>query len=52
MCAIRGRHLNKDECITTMCGVYKLSCQEKEEIKTSSKGDHSVGNKRPQRTTR
>ena len=52
MCAVFERHKIKDEYVTTMCGYCKLSCQQKEEISTSSKGDHSVGNKRPRRTTR
>ena len=52
MCAICGQHLDKDEYESTMCGSCKLSCQEKEAISTSSKGDHSKRQKRPRRTIR
>ena len=52
MCAIRGRHLEENENVTTMCGSCKLSCQEKEEMSTSSKGDRSERQKRPRRTIR
>ena len=52
MCAIRGRHLDENENITTMCGFCKLSCQHMEEKSRSTKGDYSKRQTRPRRTPR